>query len=93
MIATIIIICIAFVWLMRETDYLRVRLPVGKDKPAIKLLPVSKPVLMLTAGNPANYPMTLTTTVKQLKDLIDQLSKTELELTEEVYEYDYSEQA
>ncbi len=70
-----------------------------EDKPIIKtlLLPefcerTSKSILALPAGNPANYPMTLTTDIKTLKAMIDQLSKTELELTEEVIGYDYSDQ-
>jgi len=33
MIISIIIILIALYWLLRETDYLRVRLLTGKDKP------------------------------------------------------------
>ncbi len=41
MIATLIIIAIAFYWLLRETDYLRVRLLVGK---------VNNKTLLLTAG-------------------------------------------
>ncbi len=94
MIATLLIIGILFYWLMIETNWLRVRLLIGSDvSPAIKLLTASKPVLMLTSGNPDTYPMTLTTTVRELKALIDQLSKTELELTEEVLGYDYSDQA
>lgn len=84
---------------LESTEYQRRQLvkteiKVNADIPesqAVKIL-TSKPVLMLTAGNPANYPMTLTTTVKELRDLIDQLSKTELELTEEVLGYDYSDQ-
>ncbi len=33
MILSIIVILLAFYWLLRETDYLRVRLPMGKDRP------------------------------------------------------------
>ena len=36
MIATLIIIALAFVWLLKETDYLRVRLPVGKADARVK---------------------------------------------------------
>ncbi len=86
MIATLIIIGIAFYWMLRETDYLRIRLPMGKvaDKTTL-LLPASKPALALPAGNPDNYPMTLTIDTATLKDLISNLSKTEMELTEEYY--------
>ncbi len=107
MIATLIIIGIALAWLGYETDWLRIRLESTeyqrtvkaqaevkvKDMPqAIKLLTASKPVLALSAGDPASYPMTLTTTVEKLRDMINQLAKTELELTEEVLGYDYSDQ-
>ncbi len=33
MLATIVILLMAFYWLLRESDCLRVRLPVGKDRP------------------------------------------------------------
>jgi len=33
MIATLITIALAFYWLLRETDYLRIRLPMGKELP------------------------------------------------------------
>ncbi len=105
MIATLITIGIAFYWMLRETDYLRIRLPMGKDNAliveveniaiepqAVKLLTASKPILALPIPDPDNYPMTLTTDIKTLKAMIDQLSKTELELTEEVWGYDYSDQ-
>lgn len=94
MIATLLVIALAFYWMLRETDWLRVRLLIGADKPqSIKLPSAAKPMLALPMGNPNNYPMTLTIDTCVLRELIDQLSKTELELTEEVCGYDYSDQA
>jgi len=98
MIATIIIIALAFIWLLKETNYLTIRLETTEyqrqQAESVKVkADMSQPILALPASNPANYLITLTTTVKELKSMIDQLSKTELELTEEVYSYDYSEQA
>lgn len=99
MIATLIIILTAFTWLAYETDWFTIRLESQEyqwlqiaRRQAVKLQTANKPVLMLTAGNPANYPMTLTITVQELKELITQLSKTDLELIEEVWDYDYSDQ-
>lgn len=94
MIPTIVILAIAFEWLMLESDYMRVRLPMGKvpDKTPVKLLPAITPMLALPAGNPDNYPMTLTIEVRKLRELLDQLSKAELALKEEVIRYDYSDQ-
>ncbi len=92
MIATIITIGIAFYWLGIETNWLTVRLPYGKsllvvepEPQAVKILATSKPMLALPVGNPDNYPMTLTIDTTILRGLIAQLSKTELELTEEYY--------
>ncbi len=92
MIATLTIIAVAFYWLMRETDYLRIRLPMGANRTTIKLLPAAKPMLALPAGNPYGYPMVaIPQDAKWLQDVIERLSKTELELIEEVSGYDYSD--
>ncbi len=43
MIATLLVVTLAFLWLLKETDWLRIRLPAGK--------PIVKKVLLLPAGN------------------------------------------
>ena len=43
MIIALIIISLAFVWLLKETDYLRVRLPVGKVADGDKVKPAIIP--------------------------------------------------
>lgn len=43
MIPTIIILAIAFYWLLRETDFMRVRLPVGKVADSGKVMPANIP--------------------------------------------------
>lgn len=50
MITAIIFITLSFIWLLIETDFLTVRLPVGKFKPTQLLLPAPKPILMLPLG-------------------------------------------
>ncbi len=88
MIATLLIIGIAFYWMLQETNWLTIRLPMGKvtNKTLIaKPITENKSVVALPVGNPDNYPITLTIDTVTLRGLIDQLSKTELELTEEYY--------
>lgn len=43
MIPTIIIVSLAFLWLLKETDFMRVRLPVGKVADSGKVKPVIIP--------------------------------------------------
>jgi len=59
MIIALLLIVLSFAWLLKETDFLRVRLPYGKNKvmPGIKLLIPGKiePVLLLTAAKLDHY--------------------------------------
>lgn len=47
MLRTLIVFSIGFMWLMIETDCLRLCLPCGKIAPKVYLLPATKPILML----------------------------------------------
>ncbi len=47
MIPAIVLIAIAFGWLLYETDFMRVRLPVSKVTNKTLLLPAGKPILLL----------------------------------------------
>ncbi len=94
MIATLTIIAIAFTWLAYETDWFTVRLETTEyqiQQNKIKAI-IPEPILALPAGDPMRYMMTLATDIKTLRAMVDELSKTELELTEEVHGYDYSDQ-
>ncbi len=62
MIATIIMIALAFVWLAYETDYMQVRLPVGKaPEPTAqadnsKIMPEDTPTLKPVEFTPLDMP-------------------------------------
>ncbi len=48
MIATLCFTALAFLWLLKETDWLTVRLPMGRAvNTKVLLLPAGKPVLLL----------------------------------------------
>ena len=79
MIPCLIIVTLAFIWMIIETDYLGLRVP---KKHSLLLLPAPAPVLLLNAGNPESYPMILRTSTQELKDLLSELAKTELEVEE-----------
>ena len=53
MLISLSLIAIAFIWLLLETDFLRIRLPMGASKPVIKSLPapIIEPVLLLDTAH------------------------------------------
>ncbi len=79
MLISIAIIALALAWLMRESNWLRVRLAYGKPA-SVKLLKAGPVYLQLPAGNPDGYPMSRTFNLGWLKDKITELSRQELEI-------------
>ena len=83
----VILILIAFYWLMRETHWLTIRLSCGTVTTPLLMLAAPTMPLMLTSGARlmlTDGSITVSVNMGRLQEFINQIAKTELEL-EEVY--------